>query len=155
MANLSVFPYLRRMPPLLGAHMSIAGGYHKAVEAAAALGMDCVQIFTKNCNQWKAKPLLETEVGEFRAAIRRTGIRFPVAHDSYLINLASPDDALWKRSVDAFTIELERAEALGLMGVVTHPGACVGSTAEEGLLRIIDALDEAHRRTAGFKTLTL
>lgn len=135
--------------------MSIAGGCHKAVEAAAAHGMDCVQIFTKNSNQWKARPLLEGEIQEFRAAVRRTKIRCPVAHDSYLINLASPDDALWKKSIDAFTIELERAEALELMGVVTHPGAFVSSSEEEGLMRIIDALDEVHHRTAGFKTLTL
>lgn len=135
--------------------MSIVGGYYRAVEAAAAHGMDCVQIFTKNSNQWKARPLLDGEIAEFRAAIQRTNIRFPIAHDSYLINLASPDDALWKKSIDAFTVELERAEALGLMGVVTHPGAYIDSSEAEGLLRIIDALDEAHRRTRGFQTLTL
>ena len=135
--------------------MSIVGGYFKAVEAAAAHAMDCVQIFTKNSNQWKARPLVQSEIDEFRAAVRRTNIRFPVAHDSYLINLASPDDALWKKSIDAFTIELERAEALGLMGVVTHPGAYVDSSEDEGLARIIEALDEAHRRTAGFRTITL
>src|SRR5205823_4149681 len=100
------------MPPL-GAHMSIAGGYYKAIEAAAELGMDCVQLFTKNNNQWRAKPLAEEEIREFRAALARTGVRHPVAHDSYLINLASPDDTLWEKSVEAFVIELERAEALG------------------------------------------
>jgi deoxyribonuclease-4 len=141
--------------PLLGAHMSIAGGYYKAVEAAAKFKMDVVQLFTKNNNQWKAKPIAQSEIDEFRAAVKTTGVRLPVAHDSYLINLASPDKALWQKSLDAFTIELERAEALGLMGVVMHPGSHLDSTPEEGLARVVKALDEAHRQTRGFQTLTL
>jgi|SRR5579863_760647 len=140
---------------LLGAHMSIAGGYYKAVEAAAEYGMDVVQLFTKNNNQWKARPLAQSEIDEFRAALKSTGVKCPVAHDSYLINLASPDDVLWQKSIDAFTIELERAESLGLIGVVMHPGAFVHSTEEAGLARICMALDEAHQRTAGYATLTL
>jgi deoxyribonuclease-4 len=135
--------------------MSIAGGYYKAVEAASALGMDVVQLFTKNNNQWKGKPLAESEIADFQAAIKRTGIRFPVSHDSYLINLASPNDELWQKSLDAFVIELERAEALGLIGVVMHPGSFVESSEEAGLARIVTALDAAHQRTKGFQTLTL
>lgn len=132
--------------------MSIAGGYYKAVDAAAALGMDTVQIFTKNNNQWRAKPLTDDDVREFRSALERTGIQRPCAHDSYLINLASPDDALWKKSLDAFVVELERAEALGLAGVVMHPGSFVDSTERRGLSRIVKALDAACRRTKGFLT---
>lgn len=142
------------MPPL-GAHMSIAGGYHKAVTAAAELEMDCVQIFTKNSNQWRAKPLTSGEIEEFRSTVSNTGVRFPVAHDSYLINLASPDDALWEKSIEAFVIELERAEALGLLGLVTHPGSFVTSTEEEGLDRIVKGLNRVHDRTAGYSVLTL
>lgn len=138
--------------PLLGAHMSIAGGYYKAVDAAAELGMDTVQIFTKNNNQWRAKPLTDEDVRKFRAALDRTGIQRPCAHDSYLINLASPDDALWQKSLDAFVVELERAEALGLAGVVMHPGSFVDSTERRGLSRIVKALDSACRRTKGFQT---
>jgi deoxyribonuclease IV len=141
--------------PLLGAHQSIAGGYYKAVEIAAGFGMDCVQLFTKNNNQWRAKPLAESEIDEFQAALKSTGIQQPCAHDSYLINLASPDDALWEKSLDAYVVELERAEALGLIGVVMHPGSFVSSTEEAGLKRIVQALDLAHRRTQGFQTLTL
>jgi deoxyribonuclease-4 len=141
--------------PLLGAHMSIVGGYYRAVETAASFGMDVVQLFTKNSNQWKAKPILDSEINEFRAALKSTGVRFPVAHDSYLINLASPDDALRQKSLEAFTIELERAEQLGLIGVVMHPGSCLDSSEEEGLARIVAALDEAHHRTNGVQTLTL
>ena len=143
------------MKNLLGAHMSIAGGYYKAVEAAAEYGMDVVQLFTKNNNQWRAKPLAQSDIEEFRAALKSTGVKCPVAHDSYLINLASPDDVLWQKSLEAFAIELERAEALGLIGVVMHPGSFVKSTADAGLARIVTALDEVHRLTAGFGTLTL
>ncbi len=141
--------------PLFGSHLSIAGGYYKAVEAAAELGMDAVQIFTKNNNQWAAKPLSDDDVRLFREAIERTGIQQPVAHDSYLINLASPDDVLWQKSIDAFVIELQRAEALGLMGVVMHPGSYVSSDEQSGLERIVKGLDVAHRATPKFKVLTL
>lgn len=142
------------MPPL-GAHMSIAGGYYKAIEAAAAVGMDCVQLFTKNNNQWQGKPLSDADIEQFKATLKQTGVSQPCAHDSYLINLASPDEVLWNKSLEAFVIELERAEALGLIGVVMHPGSHLAATVEEGLGRVVKALDEVHRRTAGFKTLTL
>ncbi|MFN8858569.1 MAG: deoxyribonuclease IV [Planctomycetaceae bacterium] len=134
--------------------MSIAGGYHRAVEAAAELGMDCVQIFTKNNNQWTGKPLTDSDIAEFRATLDRTGVTLPCSHDSYLINLASPDPALWQKSLEAFIIELERAEALGCIGVVMHPGSHVSSTADEGLAKIIEALNQAHRATRGVKVQT-
>jgi len=135
--------------------MSIAGGYYKAVNAAASFGMDCVQIFTKNNNQWRAKPLSDEDIQLFREALDESGITHPVAHDSYLINLASPDPALWQKSLDAFVIELQRAEALGLIGVVMHPGSYVKSSEEEGLEKIVQAIDEAHRQTKGFETQIL
>lgn len=140
---------------ILGSHLSIAGGYYKSVESAAALNMDCVQLFTKNNNQWKAKPITPEEIRIFRDTLERTGIHHPVAHDSYLINLASPADELWNKSIDAFTHELERAEMFGLIGVVMHPGSHVTSTPEQGIARIIAGLDEVHRRTPNVKTLTL
>src|SRR5579872_1871766 len=135
--------------PLLGSHLSIAGGYYKAVESAAALGMDCVQIFTKNNNQWRAKPLSEDDIARFGEAIDKTGIRLPCGHTSYLINLASPDEALWTQSLESFIIELQRAEALGLVGLVIHPGACVGAREEEGIARVVAALKRALDATAG------
>ena len=141
--------------PILGAHMSIAGGYYKAVEAAKEAGCDTVQLFTKNNNQWRAKPLSDDDVAQFRQALEQTGIKSPVAHDAYLINLASPDDALWKRSLDAFVVELQRAEALGIWGVVTHPGSFVGSSEEAGIKRVVEALDEIHRQTRGLQVRTL
>jgi len=132
--------------------MSIVGGYCRAVDAAAELGMDCVQLFTKSSNQWRAKPLIDADVDLFQQALRRTKIRMPSAHDSYLINLASPDDVLWKKSLDAFVVELERAEALGLVGLVMHPGSYVASTESAGLKRIGKTLNAATRRTKGFQT---
>lgn len=140
--------------PLFGSHLSIAGGYYKAVEAAAGYGMRTVQIFTKNNNQWRGKPLTAIEVQRFRDAVGESGLQVPCAHDSYLINLASPDDELWTKSLEAFVVELERAEALGLAGVVMHPGSYVDSSEELGLKRIVQALDEVHRRASGFAVET-
>lgn len=137
--------------PLFGSHLSIAGGYEKAVYHAAELGMDTVQIFTKNNNQWRAKKLTEEDCEKFRTAVKETGIRTPCAHDSYLINLASPDLELFQKSVGALTVELERAEALGLAGVVMHPGSHVKDTPENGLKRIAEGIDVVHKSTVGFK----
>ncbi len=135
--------------------MSIAGGYYKAVDEAARFGMDTVQVFTKNNNQWRAKELTDDDAAKFRSALRRLNIKRPIAHDSYLINLASPDDPLWNKSIEAFRVELERANKLGIRYVVAHPGAYVGSSEEQGLARIVQALDQVHRETPGLKTYTL
>ncbi len=132
--------------PLLGAHLSIAGGLHKAVDEATALGMDTVQIFTKNASQWAAKPLTDEAIAAFRDAINRTRIRLPTAHDSYLINLGSSDEALWQKSVDAMTDEVRRADMLGLSYLVSHPGAHLGLGEEVGLQRVVAGLDEVHSR---------
>lgn len=137
--------------PLLGSHLSIAGGYYKAADQAAALGMDTVQIFTKNNNQWAAKPLSDEDVKLFRDSVERAKLQRPCAHNSYLINLASPDDVLWQKSLDAMVIELQRAEALGLDGVVMHPGSFVSSSEADGLKRIAKAIDLVHKQTRGFR----
>lgn len=129
--------------------MSIAGGYYKAVDAAAKAGCNCVQLFTKNNNQWRAKPITDDDVRRFREALDEHGITHPISHDSYLINMASPDNELWKKSVDAFVVELQRAEQLGIEYVVAHPGAYTTSTEARGLKRIIRALNEVHRQTKG------
>jgi deoxyribonuclease-4 len=137
------------MPAMLGAHMSTAGGVDKAVWAASKIGFQTVQLFTKNNNQWKAPPLTDAHRDAFRRALAESGVSRPVAHNSYLINLASPDDALWNRSVDAMTVEVERCEALGIGDLVAHPGAHVGAGEKAGLDRVARALDEVHRRTRG------
>src|SRR5881628_609728 len=133
----------------LGAHMSIAGGLHLALERGRAVGCGAVQIFLKNQRQWAAKPLEADEIRLFRAARRHTGIRRVFAHSSYLINLASPHPSAWAQAVTAFTDELERAEALGLSCVVIHPGSHMGAGLEAGLRRVIAALDQVLARTSG------
>ncbi len=141
----------QKIGPRFGAHMSMAGGYDRAVRSAHAVGFETVQLFTKSNNQWKAAALTDAHISAFRAAIIETGVGTPVAHNSYLINLASPDDTLWARSIDAMTIEVERAEALGIEDLVAHPGAHTGSGEEAGLRRISEGLDEVHRRTRGVR----
>lgn len=132
---------------LIGSHMSIAGGLSKALARGEDAGCATIQIFTKNASQWAVKPLDPDEVKRFRDACDATGIGPVVAHDSYLINLASPDYALYKKSIEAMKIELDRAEALGLPYVVGHPGAHVGSGEARGLKRIARAIDRIHTRT--------
>jgi len=140
---------------ILGAHESIAGGYYKAVEIAHRVGCDCVQIFTKNNNQWRAKELTDEDVRLFQAKLKELGVAHPLAHDSYLINLASPDAELWKKSVDSFVIEMLRADRLGIPYVVTHPGAYTTGSEEAGIAAVVRALDEVHRQTPGIKTRCL
>ncbi|MEQ1824550.1 MAG: deoxyribonuclease IV [Pirellula sp.] len=132
----------------IGAHMSIAGGYFKAVDAAAEYGMDVVQLFTKNNNQWAAKPISDEDCSNFASSLKRTGVARPLAHASYLINLASPKEELWQKSIDGMVIEWQRAELLHLDGVVMHPGSCVDSTPDEGLAKIAAAIHEIHDRVA-------
>ena len=140
---------------ILGAHMSIAGGFCRAAERAHAAGCDCVQLFTKNNNQWRAKEITAEDARRFQAALTELGITHPVAHDAYLINLASPDRRLWKKSVEAFVEELRRAELLGIPWVVTHPGAFTTGTEARGLRRVIRALDEIHAQTRGLRARCL
>lgn len=134
--------------PRIGAHMSIAGGHHRAVEAAATAGCEVFQVFTKSTNQWQARPLNPADVEAFQRALKQTGLPPPVAHVSYLINLASPDEALWQRSIESLVGEVVRAERLGITDLVLHPGAHVGSGEEAGLERIGQALLRALSATA-------
>jgi deoxyribonuclease-4 len=141
--------------PLFGAHMSVAGGCHNALLAAQAHGCDTVQLFTKNANQWAARDFTDDEAALFHRTLRDTKLRFPTAHDSYLINLASPDEALYRKSLEAFVGEVQRAERLGLSYLVTHPGAHVDSGEEAGLAKVAKALDEVHARCPGFRVKVL
>jgi deoxyribonuclease-4 len=130
--------------------MSIAGGLHRALERGRALGCGAVQIFLRNQRQWGASPMRDAEVRAFHAARRQTGIPHVFAHASYLINLGAPEDAAWRRAVDAFTDEVERAERLRLSCVVVHPGSHLGAGVESGLARVVAAVDEVTRRTPGY-----
>jgi deoxyribonuclease IV len=132
--------------PLFGAHMSIAGGCHKALHAAKKQGCEALQIFTKNSNQWIGKPQTAEDAALFKLTLRDTPVRALVAHDSYLINLASPDKELYRRSIEAFVDEMRRAEGLGLDYLVFHPGAATDGDEIGGLKRVAKALNEVLRR---------
>ena len=137
------------MAAKFGAHMSIAGGCDRAVRAAHRVGFATVQLFTKNNNQWKASPLTDAHLAAFRSALAETGIVDPVAHNSYLINLGSPDDALWDQSIDAMTVEVERCRGAGDRRPGHPSRGALGSGEEAGLARVAAGLDEVHRRTRG------
>lgn len=134
---------------IFGAHISVAGGLHQAFTRGQTAGCQTLQIFTKSERQWKAKPLTDDGIVEFKNEAKRTGIAPLLAHASYLINLASPDDNLWYRSIDAFAEELERCRLLDIPYLVLHPGAHTGSGMEAGLRRVADALDQLFARGAG------
>ncbi len=136
---------------LLGAHMSIAGGVFNAPLRGKSIGCDTIQIFVKNANQWLGKPIPDQEIEQFQQAKKETGIDPIFSHDSYLINLASPDDALYQKSIDAMLDELERSEKLALPFIVMHPGAHVGSGEEAGLKRIAAAINALFQKTKGYK----
>lgn len=129
--------------------MSIAGGIGNAFLRGRDVGCEVIQIFTKSSSQWKARPLSEEEIEGFKNIGEKTGIWPVVAHNSYLINLASPDDALNRKSLDAMIMESRRAETLGLPYIIMHPGAHVGSGEEAGLKRIAESLNLIFDDTKG------
>ncbi len=133
---------------LVGAHMSIAGGIHRAFERGVEAGCRTLQIFLKNSNQWKAKPLTDEDRRLYSGAQKQSGIQPVVAHSSYLINLASPEEGLYRKSVAAFVEELERANFLGVPAVVLHPGAHKGAGEAAGIEAVAQALNHAFRRVA-------
>jgi deoxyribonuclease-4 len=140
----------RRPPPPapLGAHQSIAGGYFKAVERAVETGCESLQIFTRNINQWQTKPISAEEATRFRDAVAEADLAFVVAHDSYLINPASAERELRKKSIAALADEFERAELLGIRWVVAHPGAAGEQPREQAVERAAEGIAEALRKTS-------
>ena len=135
--------------PLFGSHLSAAGGPHNAAAKAGELGLGAVQIFSKNNHRWTGKPLTDDAVAAWTAAVADAGLTATCAHASYLINLATPDAALREKSVAALAVELERADRLGLAGVVVHPGSHVKSGEDVGLAAAGGAVAEVLRRNAG------
>jgi deoxyribonuclease-4 len=126
--------------------MSISGGVDTAFDRGAQIGCDAMQIFTKNNNQWRAAPLKEDAVERYHRRQAETGITPVVAHASYLLNLATPDDALWRKSIEALLIELERCEVLYIPYLIIHPGSHMESGEDAGIARIAEALNVAHER---------
>ena len=127
----------------LGAHISIAGGAYKAFERARDETCDSMLIFTKSNRQWAAKPLADDDIARYKAAAAEYADLWPVAvHAAYLINVASPDPALWEKSYLALKDEVERAGALGTNFITFHPGSYMTGSEQEGL----DAIARAARR---------
>lgn len=139
---------------MFGSHLSIAGGMHKALLEAERLQMGCVQIFTKNQQQWKCKPLEQSVIDDWHG--HRTRLKFDkiVSHDSYLINLASMNDELWRKSIALFVEEISRCAILGIPYLVTHPGAHLGAGEDVGLKRVAAALDIVHDRVGDVPVTT-
>jgi deoxyribonuclease-4 len=135
--------------------MSVAGGVSKAVDRAVVHGCEALQVFTKNASQWRGTPLDPAEVRLFRARIEQTGITPVVSHASYLINLATTFPLLREQSLAAFVDEIDRAEALGLLGVVIHPGTCTAGPDDEALRLIADAIRVAFKARPRAKTMVL
>jgi len=126
---------------LIGAHVSIAGGVFNAPHNGKEAGCEVVQIFTKSSNQWRAKPLTDEDAEKLAAAQEETGVTVACAHDSYLINLASPDKALHDKSYKAFFEEMQRCDLLDVPNLVMHPGSHVGSGEEAGLKKIAESFN--------------
>lgn len=140
---------------MFGSHLSIAGSMVNALHEAESLGLDTVQVFTKNQQQWKAKPLDDGMVKEWKSEVKRLGWGDRiVSHASYLINLASANEELWEKSIALMIDEIERCETLGIRYLVHHPGAAVGQTREEGMARIASAYESIFKATKGFKTVS-
>ena len=122
---------------LLGCHVSIAEGIQKAPQRGHDLGCEAIQIFTRNPNQWKCKPLSKDAIDEFHSAIKQYEIQAVMTHSIYLINLASGDKNIRKRSETAFLNEMDRCEALGIPFLVFHPGSYRESTEKKGIRRLV------------------
>jgi len=124
---------------LIGAHMSIAGGLHLAFARGEETGCAAIQVFTKNASQWRGKAISPAEAEAFRRVWQASAIGPVIAHDSYLINLAAPDEAMWQKSIAAFIDEMQRCAILGIPELVMHPGAHLGAGEEAGLQRMAAA----------------
>lgn len=135
--------------------MSVAGGLPRAVERAVVHGCEAMQIFAKNASQWRGRPLPPDEVRAFRRLVKRSGITPVVSHASYLINLATANRGLRAQSLEAMGDELDRAESLGLLGVVLHPGCYTDGSEAHGLALIADGLDLLLRDRRRSRTLVI
>ncbi len=139
--------------PLLGAHMSIAGGLHKAFDRISRVKGEALQVFSKNQRQWRVPPLTDVEISDFLAAWNMWGKGPVAAHDSYLINLANPDENKANRAVGAFTEEIIRADRLSIPYLVMHPGSHVGAGIGTGLEHLTGNLDRAFDQATEAQTV--
>ncbi|MGZ5020377.1 MAG: deoxyribonuclease IV [Chthoniobacterales bacterium] len=137
---------------LLGAHMSIGGGLHRAIERACTIDCTAMQIFVKNNMQWFARPLERAEITAFVRHAQRKQLSAAFAHSNYLINLAATNPQFHANSLRSLAEELVRANQLELPFLVLHPGAHLGAGEEAGLQRIINSIDAVHAVLPKIKT---
>lgn len=132
--------------PLLGAHMSIKGGPANALFRGKEAGCRVIQLFTRNANRWASKPLSPSEIDAFHRARTETRVEPVSAHDSYLVNLASPRSEIRQKSLEALVEEVKRCDLLGIPYLVMHPGAHLGEGITAGLRRVSDGLNRLFDR---------
>ena len=143
------------MPDYLGAHMSISGGLHKAIERAVAAGCGALQIFTRSSNQWKGKPVNDKDAALFRSTFDASGLHEVISHDIYLINLAAPEGDTRDKSLTAFGDEMATCALLGINKIVMHPGSHTTDPPEVGLERVIAAFDQLFEQVPQYQGLVL
>ena len=143
------------MKDYLGAHMSIAGGLHKAIGRAVAAGCGTVQVFTRSSNQWKGKPVSDADAALFRATFAESGLHQVISHDIYLINLAAPEGDTRQKSLTAFSDEMETCARLGINRIVMHPGSHLADSPQTGLERVIGAFDQLFTQVPQYEGLIL
>ncbi len=131
---------------MFGSHLSISGGMHNALLDAERMQMETVQVFTKNQQQWKCRPLDPQAIEDWKTHLKRLKFKRSVSHDSYLINLAATNEEIWRKSVELFVEEIRRCDRLGIPYLVAHPGAHMGAGEEAGIAKIVAALDVIHGR---------
>ncbi|MDH3252422.1 MAG: deoxyribonuclease IV [Ignavibacteria bacterium] len=148
-------PILTTLGHPLGAHMSVNGGLHTAFARGSSIGCTTMQIFVKNANQWKGRSLSDTDVQNYKSAAADATISPVVAHAAYLINLCTTSGTILKKSRAAFLDELSRCEALGILGVIFHPGAHLGKGESEGIKLIAESLNLIHERSPGYRCLSV
>ncbi len=141
----------KRQKLLLGAHMSIEGGVDKAIERGNSIRCTTIQIFTKSNTQWKAVPLKESEIENFKKEREESGISPVFGHSCYLINLANNDKEIYRKSKETLLAELSRCETLGIPFLVMHPGSHMGAGEKEGIKRIAENLDEIFDKITNYK----
>lgn len=143
------------MSDYLGAHMSIAGGLHKAIERAVAAGCGTLQIFTRSSNQWKGKLISDADAELFRSTFAVSGLHEVISHDIYLINLAAPPGETRDKSLAAFADEMATCARLGINKIVMHPGSHTNDPPEVGLQRVIEAFDQLFCEVPQYQGLVL
>lgn len=143
------------MKDYLGAHMSIAGGLHKAIDRAVAAGCGAVQIFTRSSNQWKGKSVSDADAALFRSTFAESGLHQAISHDIYLINLAAPEGDTRQKSLTAFADEMETCARLGINRIVMHPGSHLADSPQTGLERVIEAFDQLFEQVPHYEGLIL